>query len=604
MTSQDDLISDISDKALHELGNDLENVPNVFVEIKNAVAIAAQSLSPAWIPMIIVIFAVGAVYGLARMATSGWRYNAIHKQAHFVGLVKLIGLDLLCVAMAALAGRILLVRWLHITPLEPTFQTEFIRSLLRWMFGVTLAQIVFRTHLPKMRLASLDDAGARRAFVWVSVVLAVGHLHSALLMYAQSVGMSSESAKLISLSVALMMSLATLSLALSLKAHGLKPSVQIAAIGLILLTLLLWAVGWITLNFNLYYGIISTISVMTFALVLDWALALGIRSSRHIRTQHRLFTTRLVLDTLALAVVARIFVQFWLTNIFGWISQEHFSAIAGRLTLASLIIIAAVWLSCLIYVWTEAKLAPHQDMSGSAMTGAHDARLATILPVMRLGAIVLVLGLFILIAMSILGIDITPLMAGAGIIGLAISLGSQSLVNDVVTGILHMIDDDFRIGENITVGGRSGTLELISPRSIRLREEDGRLHTIPFSQLGLVTNHSRKLVSVSIRYIPTVLPQQGQLISLRRALMTSLQSEPALRTKMVGGMSFSASDQTEAVMDGMEITFRMNEGAARLNQALIHELSVEALQNTGAQEGAAQQLTVTIKVLNANAAGG
>src|SRR5262249_8068709 len=90
-----------------------------------------------------------------------------------------------------------------------------------------------------------------------------------------------------------------------------------------------------------------------------------------------------------------------------------------------------------------------------------------------------------------LGVEIAPLLAGAGVIGLAISFGSQALVRDIVSGIFFMADDAFRVGEYIDTGRLKGTVERISLRSVRLRHQNGQIHTIPYGQLTSITNFSR-----------------------------------------------------------------------------------------------------------------
>ena len=89
------------------------------------------------------------------------------------------------------------------------------------------------------------------------------------------------------------------------------------------------------------------------------------------------------------------------------------------------------------------------------------------------------------------GVNITPLLAGAGVVGLAISFGSQALVRDIVSGIFFMTDDAFRVGEYIDTGKLKGTVEKITLRSVRLRHNNGQVHTIPFGQLTSISNFSR-----------------------------------------------------------------------------------------------------------------
>ncbi|WP_165223635.1 mechanosensitive ion channel family protein [Affinirhizobium pseudoryzae] len=136
---------------------------------------------------------------------------------------------------------------------------------------------------------------------------------------------------------------------------------------------------------------------------------------------------------------------------------------------------------------TNAPIIPGQEDEAKVET----SRISTILPVVRnliLGAVVAIAGLVII---STAGVDVAPLLAGFGVLGLALSFGSQTLVKDVVSGIFFLAEDAFRIGEYINTGKLVGTVEQISLRSIRLRHHNGPIHTIPFGQISSVTNYSR-----------------------------------------------------------------------------------------------------------------
>src|ERR671912_508311 len=97
-------------------------------------------------------------------------------------------------------------------------------------------------------------------------------------------------------------------------------------------------------------------------------------------------------------------------------------------------------------------------------------------------------------ALSALGVEIGPLIAGAGIVGVAIGFGSQTLVKDVFSGVFYLLDDAFRVGEYIQSGSYKGTVESFSLRSIKLRHHRGPVYTVPFGELGAVQNMSRDWV--------------------------------------------------------------------------------------------------------------
>jgi small-conductance mechanosensitive channel len=113
---------------------------------------------------------------------------------------------------------------------------------------------------------------------------------------------------------------------------------------------------------------------------------------------------------------------------------------------------------------------------------------------MTAGIIILLLG--ILLVLSQLGVNITPLIAGFSVLGLAVSFGSQSLVRDIVSGIFFLAEDSFRVGEYIDGTKVKGTVEGFSVRSIRLRHQNGQLHIVPFGQLTHITNFSRDWTTV------------------------------------------------------------------------------------------------------------
>jgi small-conductance mechanosensitive channel len=123
-----------------------------------------------------------------------------------------------------------------------------------------------------------------------------------------------------------------------------------------------------------------------------------------------------------------------------------------------------------------------------------NARLLTLLPLLRVTAAVLLIVMLVLSSLWALGIEITPVLAGAGVVGLAIGFGAQALVRDVISGIFYLAEDAFRIGEYIEAGSAKGTVERITLRTVALRHHNGPLHFVPYGSLGTVRNTSRDWV--------------------------------------------------------------------------------------------------------------
>lgn len=122
------------------------------------------------------------------------------------------------------------------------------------------------------------------------------------------------------------------------------------------------------------------------------------------------------------------------------------------------------------------------------------ARLRTLLPIFRNALAVFIGVVAVLTILGGLGVQILPLIAGAGIFGVAIGFGSQTLVKDILSGVFYMMDDAFRVGEYIQSGSYKGTVESFSLRSVRLRHHRGAVFTVPFGTLGAVQNASRDWV--------------------------------------------------------------------------------------------------------------
>jgi small-conductance mechanosensitive channel len=143
-----------------------------------------------------------------------------------------------------------------------------------------------------------------------------------------------------------------------------------------------------------------------------------------------------------------------------------------------------------------ARHAPANDPSaqGSGDTeagGAGATRLQTLLPLFQKFLFITLAVFFIMLMLSSIGVDIGPLLAGAGMIGIAIGFGAQALVRDIVSGVFFLLDDAFRMGEYIEMGDIRGSVEKVSIRSMQLRHHNGPLHTIPFGEIKQLTNYSR-----------------------------------------------------------------------------------------------------------------
>lgn len=180
--------------------------------------------------------------------------------------------------------------------------------------------------------------------------------------------------------------------------------------------------------------------------------------------------------------------QAWGLDTLGLLSSE-----AGRRVVASAISIAAVLLGALV-VWELVSGAIERYLGGTDHDGnavQRSARIRTLLPLLRNALFVVLVVMVTLVVLAELGVNIAPLMAGAGVVGVAIGFGSQTLVKDVITGAFILFEDTVAVGDVIKLDGHSGVVEAMSIRAIRLRDGSGSLHTIPFSAVNTVVNMSK-----------------------------------------------------------------------------------------------------------------
>ena len=152
-------------------------------------------------------------------------------------------------------------------------------------------------------------------------------------------------------------------------------------------------------------------------------------------------------------------------------------------------------------LWHAAKATIDRKLAEAADPGQPNtedarrrARLRTLLPIFRNILFVVVIAVAVLMALAAMGVEIGPLIAGAGVVGVAVGFGAQTFVRDVIAGMFYLVDDAFRVGEYIQAGNYKGTVEGFSIRSVKLRHHRGPVYTVPFSLLGAVQNQSRDWV--------------------------------------------------------------------------------------------------------------
>jgi small-conductance mechanosensitive channel len=195
-----------------------------------------------------------------------------------------------------------------------------------------------------------------------------------------------------------------------------------------------------------------------------------------------------VFSALILAATVVALLQVWGLNSLAWFQPGRWG---GRVMSALLTIGLTMGVALLVWEGANAAIQRHLNNLPKDGSAARSARVRTLLPMLRTALAALLLVVVALTTLSEIGINVAPLLAGAGVVGLAVGFGSQTLVRDVITGIFLLFEDAVAVGDTVTVGGLSGTVEQLSIRSIKLRALDGSIHIVPFSAVTTVTNQTR-----------------------------------------------------------------------------------------------------------------
>ena len=256
---------------------------------------------------------------------------------------------------------------------------------------------------------------------------------------------------------------------------------------------------------------------------------------------------RFAISTIVAIMALGVLLEAWGVDTLSWFDPGHIGAILVS-ELSSVILAVAI----AVIVWEACNGAIERQLARFAREGAYAraARLRTLLPLLRTALIVTILTIAGLTALSAIGVNIAPLLAGAGIVGIAVGFGSQKLVQDVVTGVFLLLENAMQVGDFVTVSGLSGKVEDLSVRSIRLRAGDGSVHIIPFSSVTSVTNTNRGIgnaaISINLAYDEDV-DRAGELL---KQIAAEMRREPQFKSLMRSDFDLWGVDK----IDGATVT--------------------------------------------------
>jgi moderate conductance mechanosensitive channel len=253
-----------------------------------------------------------------------------------------------------------------------------------------------------------------------------------------------------------------------------------------------------------------------------------------------------ILTGLAGAVVyilaALTVLQAWNIGAFAWLGSDLGRRIAANLLSVGVVLVIA------IAIWeTIASAIERYLIRIDASDLPRRTRVRTLLPLFRTAILCLIVVMTSLIVLSHIGIDIAPLLAGAGVVGVAIGFGSQALVKDVITGLFILMEDQIAVGDVVDVGkDHAGVVEAISIRTIRLRDQAGAVHTVPFSEVATVKNLTRDFAYAVARITVSYGEDIDHVVEILRQVSEELTTDEALRPLILDPFDYQGVDALDA----------------------------------------------------------
>ncbi|PDT84475.1 mechanosensitive ion channel family protein, partial [Sinorhizobium sp. BJ1] len=479
-------------------------------------------------------------------ATSGFRdrmivthLDTVDDRLRAAGLRILYGLGVLLAFAVGSVGAFLLFDW------PPLLQHSVLAYLLVFLavrLTLVVGRIVLAPGAERFRLMPVATVTARFWFFWSAVLVglfAFGHFTYQLL---PMLGVGHEATYIVALASGLILfGLALVALWRCPTFDGVDMVSRRHRVSTVLGTLYIIANWLVALS-----GVAATFYIGVVLLVLPIAISCVRLSIDHIMRPPGTIAANEGVPSLAGAALERGLRSLLLIGgayLIASLLGLDFGTLAARDTMAThlirgllnafVVILLADFTWRMTSTWIDRKLM--QTAVGDAVDPdelRRSARLRTLLPVLRNVLFVVLLAMAILMALSSLGVEIGPLIAGAGVVGLAVGFGAQTLVKDIISGMFFLLDDAFRVGEYIESGSIKGTVESFSLRSIKIRHHRGALHTIPFGSLDKITNYSRDWaidkIMVSVTYNTDLDVVKNTVKQVGKQLLTDEEIAPSI----------------------------------------------------------------------------
>jgi len=436
-----------------------------------------------------------------------------------------------CEALTVVA--VLGAGWLALQAVGRTYSAEIIATVLIWAIAIqgavgVAARTVLAPYARDYRPVPISDDAAAYLYVWTLRISLVAIMGWALSRIALPLGASWAGARALEIGAAAV--LAGLIIVLIVQSRKPLGDVIRGQGGPVRRRLAdvwhLLAIVYVLIGFGIFTsgaqdGFLFllratgvTLAAVVAAIVLTRVVKSGLRALFDIdpdlekqfpglRARTNLYRPVLLraIELAIWVIAAGVILQGWDVPVLTVFEAETRAEVLGSVLTILLVLVIGV------LAWETSSSAINRMLTGTNPDGSPreaSSRAKTLLPLLRrviLGALMLFGGLIIL---SEIGLDIGPLLAGAGVLGLAIGFGSQALVRDIITGLFILIEDTISVGDVVTAGGHTGVVEDLSIRTIKLRDLSGSMHVVPFGDVTSVVNMSKDfayaLMDIGVAY--------------------------------------------------------------------------------------------------------
>jgi small-conductance mechanosensitive channel len=386
---------------------------------------------------------------------------------------------------------------------------------------VTLTRVLVAPYMPRLRLVHISDSGATYVVAWVrrlAIIAIFGYAFAEVgLLFGLYRVAHDALLKVVSLIVHLCLVVIVLQVQrpiadlirakpeatgpMAVLRNRLATVWHIIAIFYILAQWLVWAFQVRNGLSQLVRIFVATVIVAVLARLVNLsvlgALERAVRFDPELaarypgleaRMRRYLPAARAVVSGIITCIAFVMLLAAWGIDSFSWFTA---GALGGRVVSAAISIGLTILIALVAWEAANAAVQRHLMKLSRDAQAARAARLRTLLPMFRTALLVAICLIAALVVLSEIGVNVAPLLAGAGVVGIAIGFGSQKLVQDVITGLFLLLENAMQVGDVVCLGGLTGTVENLSIRTIRLRALDGSVHIVPFSAVTTVTNTTR-----------------------------------------------------------------------------------------------------------------